>query len=482
MSAAEQQGQVLHALDEELALFLEEYPSYAETGVIDDLRAAEYTRLDAKGHIYLDYTGGSLYAESQLRWHTSLLKNRVLGNPHSLNPTSAAMTQMAEEARRRVLVFFNASPDEYVVIFTPNASGALKLIGEAYPFSEGDHFLLTFDNHNSVNGIREYARTRGVATTYVPLVLPETRVDENELLRMLDELPGGAANGLFAYPAQSNFSGVQHPLEWIETAQERGWDVILDAAAFVATNHLDLGRWKPDFVPLSFYKMFGYPTGVGCLLARRDALAKLKRPWFAGGTITVASVQGDKHYLHDSEAAFEDGTLNYLSLPAVAIGLDHLTSVGLDVIHERVRCLTAWLLGRLHGLHHGNGREVLHIYGPLDTHMRGGTVTMNFYDPDSQFFDHRVVEEEAARVTISLRTGCFCNPGGGELTLGISESELETCFAQPQQRLTLDDFRHCIDGKSTGAVRVSFGIASNFADAYRFVEFASTFTDRQACT
>ncbi len=481
MPAAEQQGHALQALDEEFALFLEEQPSYARTEVIDDLRAREYTRLDAQGHVYLDYTGGGLYAESQLRWHTSLLKNRVLGNPHSLNPTSAAMTRLAEEARRKVLVFFNASPDEYVVIFTPNASGALKLIGEAYPFSEGDHFLLTFDNHNSVNGIREYARARGVATTYVPLVLPETRVDEKELLCMLDELPVDSANGLFAYPAQSNFSGVQHPLEWIEAAQQHGWDVILDAAAFVATNRLDLGRWKPDFVPVSFYKMFGYPTGVGCLLARRDALAKLKRPWFAGGTITVASVQGDKHYLHDSEAAFEDGTLNYLSLPAVEIGLDHLTSVGLEVIHERVRCLTAWLLGRLHDLRHGNGRPVLHIYGPIDTHMRGGTVTMNFYDPDSQFFDHRVVEEEAARDTISLRTGCFCNPGGGELTLGISESELETCFAQPQQRLTLDDFRHCIDGKSTGAVRVSFGIASNFADAYRFVEFASTFTDRQVC-
>ena len=480
MSAAEQRGPALLAMDEEFALFLGEQPSYAETGVIDDLRAAEYSRLDANGHIYLDYTGGSLYAESQLRWHTSLLKNRVLGNPHSLNPTSAAMTRMAEEARRKVLVFFNASPDEYVVIFTPNASGALKLIGEAYPFSEGDHFLLTFDNHNSVNGIREYARARGAVTTYVPIVLPETRIDEKELLCTLDELRGNSTNALFAYPAQSNFSGVQHPLEWIEAAQRHGWDVILDAAAFVATNRLDLGRWKPDFVPVSFYKMFGYPTGVGCLLARRDALAKLKRPWFAGGTITVASVQGDKHYLHDSEAAFEDGTLNYLSLPAVEIGLDHLTSVGFDVLHERVRCLTAWLLDRLHGLRHGNDRPLLHIYGPLDTHMRGGTVTMNFYDPDSQFFDHRVIEEEAARVSISLRTGCFCNPGGGELSLGISESELTTCFAQPQQRLTLDDFRHCIDGKSTGAVRVSFGIASNFTDAYRFVEFASTFTDRQA--
>lgn len=481
MPAADQGSSALRGMDEELALFLKEQPSYTQTRVIDDLRAREYTRLDAQGHVYLDYTGGSLYAESQLRWHSSLLKNRVLGNPHSLNPSSVAMTRMAEEARRRVLVFFNASPDEYVVIFTSNASGALKLIGEAYPFSEGDRFLLTFDNHNSVNGIREYARARGAATTYVPLVLPETRVDEDELLCMLEEFPGPRANGLFAYPAQSNFSGVQHPLEWIEMAQRQGWDVILDAAAYVATNRLDLGRWKPDFVPVSFYKMFGYPTGVGCLLARRDALAKLKRPWFAGGTITVASVQGDKHYLHDSEAAFEDGTLNYLSLPAVEIGLDHLTSVGLDVIHERARCLTAWLLDRLHGLHHGNGRSVLHIYGPLDTHMRGGTVTMNFYDPDRQFFDHRVVEEEAARANISLRTGCFCNPGGGELSLGISESELETCFAQPQQRLTLDDFRHCIDGKSTGAVRVSCGIASNFADVYRFVEFASTFMDRRAC-
>ena len=85
---------------------------------------------------------------------------------------------------------------------------------------------------------------------------------------------------------------MQHPLEWIDCARELGWDTLLDAAAFVPTNRLDLGRWRPDFVSISFYKMFGYPTGVGCLLARREALAKLHRPWFSGGTITVASVQG----------------------------------------------------------------------------------------------------------------------------------------------------------------------------------------------
>ena len=37
-------------------------------------------------------------------------------------------------------------------------------------------------------------------------------------------------------------------------------------------------------------KIFGYPTGVGCLLARKAALAKLRRPWYAGGTITLSSI------------------------------------------------------------------------------------------------------------------------------------------------------------------------------------------------
>ena len=61
--------------------------------------------------------------------------------------------------------------------------------------------------------------------------------------------------------------------------------MLLDAAAFVPTNRLDLSTLQPDFVPISFYKMFGYPTGVGALIARKRVLGKLHCPWFAGGTI-----------------------------------------------------------------------------------------------------------------------------------------------------------------------------------------------------
>jgi selenocysteine lyase/cysteine desulfurase len=214
---------------------------------LDELRMTDFGRLDATGHVYLDYTGAGLYAQSHVDAHLALLRDHVFGNPHSANPTSAAATAFVERARSAVLAFFSASPTEYEAIFTPNATGALRLVGEAYPFRAGDRFLLTFDNHNSVNGIREFARARGADTSYVPSVAPDLRVDESLLRRYLTDVAGDHHN-LFAYPAQSNFSGVQHPLEWIEHAHEHGWDVLLDAAAFAPTNRLDLSQHYPDFV------------------------------------------------------------------------------------------------------------------------------------------------------------------------------------------------------------------------------------------
>ncbi len=457
----------------DFAAFLKKYPSYRDTQLIDELRRTQYARLDAGEHVYLDYTGGGLYAESQLQQHQQLLRQNVFGNPHSSNPTSLAATQFVEHAREYVLRFFNADPAEYDVIFTNNASGALKLVGESYPFAKGGHYLLTFDNHNSVNGIREFAHARGAEVTYIPVGLPDMRVDAAALASYLQRGNRGAHN-LFAYPAQSNFSSVLHPLEWIEQAHAAGWDVLLDAAAFAPTSRLDLSRFKPDFVPLSFYKMFGYPTGIGALIARREALGKLHRPWFAGGTITVASVQGDKYYLADGHTAFEDGTLDYLNIPAVEIGLKHLESIGYDVIHERVRCLTGWLLDNLKHMKHSSGEPLVRIYGPTEPEERGGAVTVNFFDKDGKAIDHRYIESEANKSNISLRTGCFCNPGAGEIALGISRVELDVCFTRPghENRLSLDDFRLCIDGKNSGAVRVSVGLMTNFNDVQAFLRFA----------
>lgn len=48
-------------------------------------------------------------------------------------------------------------------------TGALKLVGESFPWQEGSQFVYTQDNHNSVLGIRELALDRGASATCVEL-------------------------------------------------------------------------------------------------------------------------------------------------------------------------------------------------------------------------------------------------------------------------------------------------------------------------
>ena len=191
-----------------------------------------------------------------MREHLEHMTASVLGNPHSQSVASLRSTELIEDARRVTLEFFHADPSEYDVVFTANASGALRLVGEAFPFTLDSRCVLSADNHNSVNGIREFAVARGAEVHYARLD-DELRLEGEE--RLLTRV---TAPSLFGYPAQSNFSGVQHPLALVSAAQRAGYSVVLDAASFVPTNPLRLDIVKPDFVAISFYKMFGYPTGV----------------------------------------------------------------------------------------------------------------------------------------------------------------------------------------------------------------------------
>jgi selenocysteine lyase/cysteine desulfurase len=460
------------------------HPGYAATSRLDRLRATEYAYLDEGKHVYLDYTGSGLPARSQLAAHAGRLTGGAFGNPHSRNPTSTASTELVEQARAAVLRHFKVTASEYAVIFTPNASGACRLVGEAYPFRRRTRFVLTADNHNSVNGIREYARRGGASVCYVPISGSQLRVSGDNVLAALgpaDRGGSGDAPGLFAYPAQSNFSGVRHPLEWVTWAQAAGYEVLLDAAAYLPTATLDLSVLRPEFVTMSWYKVFGYPTGVGCLLARRDILSRLRRPWFSGGSVLLASVGGQFHELLGGEAGFEDGTVNFHSVPDVTVGLEWIGSVGVELIGQRAAMLTSWLLTCLERLRHSNGAPMVRVYGPPSVSARGGTVALNFLDHDGRLTDERAVARDAAAEQISLRTGCFCNPGAAEAAFGLDERRLRAARRALGRRtaVTLEDYLPLLGLETGGAVRVSLGVASTYQDVEAFLDFAErTYRDR----
>ena len=126
-------------------------------------------RLDETGLAYLDYTGSALPAERQLRAHAELLSRGVFGNPHADSDPSRRSTAALEAARTLVLDHLRADAAEYTVCFTANATAAVKLVAESYPFAPNGACALSADNHNSLNGVREFARHAGAPVVYLPL-------------------------------------------------------------------------------------------------------------------------------------------------------------------------------------------------------------------------------------------------------------------------------------------------------------------------
>jgi selenocysteine lyase/cysteine desulfurase len=429
----------------------------------DALRRREYARLDDAGEVYLDYTGSAIPAASVIAAHTSRIAGGIFGNPHSAHAASRRSTAMIDDARESVLAFFGVDASTHVVCFTANASAAMKLVGESYPFSPRAGLVLSADNHNSVNGLREFARRQVAPIACLPLD-PDLRLDDP--MAHLDAADAG--RGLLAFPAQSNFSGVQHPLSLVDAAHDRGLMVLLDAASFVPTHSLDLRTYDADFVAVSFYKMFGYPTGVGALIARADALARLRRPWFAGGTVEFVSVQNDRHALKAGVEGFEDGTLNFLGIGAVRTGLDSLRAMGMDAIAARVGALTGSLLRALETLRYDNGAPLVTIYGPRDTCHRGGTIAFNVLDAAGVVQPYAPIETALSDRGVLVRGGCFCNPGAAETAFHFDRAIEARCLTALAGRFAVSTFAECLGpGIAVGALRASIGPPTTEGDLAR---------------
>ncbi|RLN91310.1 hypothetical protein BBJ28_00013270 [Nothophytophthora sp. Chile5] len=419
-------------------------------------------------------------------------------------------TGKIERVRRQVLAFFSASEEEYALVFTSGATASLKLIGESFPWSEDSTFAHSIDSHTSVLGIRGYAAKHGSTTVCVGL-------DELEELEMeqetgasssvpasthLPEASDQAPMSLFAYPAECNFSGVRHPLSLVD--QVRGgrwkespptscrsrdrpatkWLVLVDAAKYVATQRLDLSVHRPDFVVLSFYKMFGYPTGLGALLVRKSVLPYLEKSYHGGGT--VQSILASRNFTvprgtddgGDDGSRFADGTQSFLSILALHHGVKQLEKLGMANIEAHTGALTKLLFAKLSVLRHWNGRSICEIYGnhgktvTTGKKRQGPVISCNFLRPDGSFVGYGEFYKLADIHNFRLRAGCFCNPGACQHYLRLKESDLLTNIAAGH---VCGDDIDVVNGLPTGAVRLSLGYMTTFEDVMAFVTFVAKY-------
>ena len=125
---------------------------------------------------------------------------------------------------------------------------------------------------------------------------------------------------------------------------------------------------------------------------------------------------------------------------------------------------------------------MVRLYGPAETRMRGATITMNFADPTGSMIDSWLVEQHANAAGISLRSGCHCNPGAREVALGLSQARAwSECSGTRSSSATSSSFT---SSTARPPVRSAppLGLATTFADVYRFWEFARSFRDAERAT
>jgi selenocysteine lyase/cysteine desulfurase len=91
-----------------------------------------------------------------------------------------------------------------------------------------------------------------------------------------------------------------------------------------------------------------------------------------------------------------------------------------------------------------------------------------------------VVEERARHERISLRGGCFCNPGASEAAFGFIAVRSAACIEETRRAgRNLAEFsarmRASRASHAVGAVRASVGVPTNVADVDRLIGFVGEF-------
>ncbi|XP_026755400.2 molybdenum cofactor sulfurase [Galleria mellonella] len=458
---------------------------------------SEFTRLGER--CYLDNAGATLYPQCLLKNINEDLLNNVYINPHSDKYTQDCI----EQIRYHILSHFNTDSSTYSVVFTSGTTQSLKLVGESFQFAPDENEVLNCgslvylrDNHTSVVGLREIAAEKNVDIIHI---------SHEDFLKALDptkvSLPTNGrekykneGNTLLVYPAQSNFNGYKYPINCMDIIKKGclnqyikkqlckincSWYVLLDAACYVSTSKLDLSVVQPDFVCLSFYKVFGYPTGLGALLIKNSSANVLnQKKYFGGGTVDIVLSSEDFHVkrkiLHER---FEDGTLPFLSIIALKHCFDALTKLIpkiinndiMDTISHHTYSLAKDLYHQLGKLHHENGNKAVITYMDTDftdISKQGAIVTFNLLREDGTYIGYSEFQHMADLFNISIRTGCFCNSGSCQRHLNASNKEMKDMYNAGHK---CGDDVDLIDGKPTGAIRVSFGYYNTFNDVDKLI-------------
>ena len=103
-------------------------------------------------------------------------------------------------------------------------------------------------------------------------------------------------------------------------------------------------------------------------------------------------------------------------------------------------------------------------------------MAFNVLDRHGRAVRYQRVEAAALARGVSVRGGCFCNPGAAERAFGFPAAETAVCMERARREgFSVESFGDCLGGDvAVGAIRASLGLASNEADIARLIEVVTS--------
>ena len=104
----------------------------------------------------------------------------------------------------------------------------------------------------------------------------------------------------------------------------------------------------------------------------------------------------------------------------------------------------------------------------------GGTVAFNVLDPRGDVVPYQEIEARARAAGISVRGGCFCNPGASEAAFRFVAERAARCIDETRREgWRVSEFARRMKeyggADAVGAIRVSVGVPTSARDVERLV-------------
>lgn len=353
----------------------------------ENIRNKYYSRLDRNNIVYFDFAGSSIHNEELLDNYINYMNNNIIGNPHSNNVAAQNSESILENVRYKLKKFFNAT--NFEVVFTANTSNAIKLIGENLNYELFNNFYILKDNHNSMHGLRLHAKKNKINFTYFD---------------QTSNIPNDDNKKLICFPYQSNATGAMYADSYYKRNENE--ILLVDMAAAVSHQQIDLDSLNYDFAVFSVNKLLGFPTGLGCLFINKVSMKYLQKKYFSGGSAAKVYVENDLYKLHDDYRQFEDGTVNFAVQRYVKDGLLFLEEIGMNRIHSYINSLQKSLYNKLISVKHNNSLNLIKI----NEYQEGsGIINFDVFDYKGKKWDCSVVDQILSNDNICIRSGFHCN-------------------------------------------------------------------------